>query len=121
MSRACSFDMHEIGLVDDIIYAIKARLKASGKGSKIKKVNILIGELEHVTPEHFEFHFRERAKGTSLEEAELCFKKTNAMFRCKDCNHEFSPEQGMTGCPACRSKVSDVIAGAGISIESVEF
>lgn len=112
--------MHEIGLADDMICAIRAKLKASGEGSKIKKVNILIGELEHVTPEHFEFHFRERTKGTNLERAELCFKKTSARFKCKDCNNEFSPEQAITGCPSCKSKVSDVIAGSGISVESIE-
>ncbi|MBU4312857.1 MAG: hydrogenase maturation nickel metallochaperone HypA [Candidatus Omnitrophica bacterium] len=113
--------MHEIGLVDDIISVIRARLKASGEDSKVKKVNILIGELEHVTPDHFEFHFRERAKGTSLENAELSFKKVVAKFKCKGCKKEFSGREGLNGCPGCGSKTNDIIAGSGISVESVEI
>ncbi|MBU1852832.1 MAG: hydrogenase maturation nickel metallochaperone HypA [Candidatus Omnitrophica bacterium] len=112
--------MHEIGLVDDILCIIKAKLKDINEDSKVKSVNILIGELEHVTPDHFEFHFRERTKGTSLENAVLNFKKVEARFRCKDCRYEFSAKDGITGCPACRSKLNDVIAGSGISVESVE-
>jgi len=106
--------MHEIGLVDDIISKIK-------KTSEVKRINILIGELEHISGDHFEFHFRERTKGTPLEGVKLSFKKVEAIFRCKDCNTEFSPDEGLNGCPDCKSKLSDVIEGAGISIESVEY
>lgn len=113
--------MHEIGLVDDIVSVIRARLKVTGENSKVKKVNILTGELEHVTPEHFEFHFRERTKGTGLENAELSFKKVVAKFRCKSCRKEFSGEEGLNGCPGCGSKTSDIIAGSGIKVESIEI
>ena len=112
--------MHEIGLVDDIIGKIRSNLK-SLNGSGVKAVNICIGELEHVTPEHFESHFRERAKGTPAETAELKFKKVKARFRCKDCNREFSISEGSMGCPDCGSKTSDIISGSGIYVESVEI
>lgn len=113
--------MHEIGLVDDIIYAISTKLKESKAGSKVKKVNISIGELEHIAADHFEFHFRERAKGTPLENTELSFKKVGARFRCKDCSCEFSADEGIKGCPDCSSKANDIIAGAGIFVESIEI
>jgi len=113
--------MHELGLVEDIVCAIKARLKGSGENSKVKRVNILIGELEQVTPGHFEFHFRERTKGTLLEGAELNFKTLKARFRCKNCSCEFSAPEGLDGCPDCKSNVNEVIEGAGITVESVEI
>jgi len=113
--------MHEIGLVDDILSTIKPKLKGIKNCSKVKSVNILIGELEHITPDHFEFHFRERTKGTFLENAELRFKKVETRFRCKDCHCEFSAKDGITGCPSCNSNLNEVIAGEGISIESVEI
>ena len=113
--------MHEIGLVDNILSVINAKLKESKGNPEVKKVNILIGELEHVMPGHFEFHFRQRTVSTPLERAELNFKKVKARFRCKDCSFEFSAEEGMTGCPNCKSNVNDVIAGIGIYVESVEL
>ncbi|NQV04265.1 MAG: hydrogenase maturation nickel metallochaperone HypA, partial [Candidatus Omnitrophica bacterium] len=63
--------MHEIGIVDDVLSAISARLSSKKEILKIKRVNISIGELEHISPEHFEFHFRERTKGTPLKNAKL--------------------------------------------------
>ena len=111
--------MHEIGIVDDILVSINAELK--GKNAQnIKRVNISIGELEHISSEHFEFHFRQRTKGTVLEKAELSFKKIPARFRCKDCFREFIPKDDEMACPSCGSKLVELIEGNGIKVESLE-
>lgn len=112
--------MHEIGLVNDIIDSIKAKLKYSGEDPSVKKILIVIGELEHVTPEHFEFHFKEHTKGTYLEKAELNFKRAKAIFKCKACGHEYEAGESEIGCPKCGSKLSSVISGSGVFVESVE-
>ena len=112
--------MHEIGLVNDIVDSIKAKLKDSGEDTGVKKILIVIGELEHVTPEHFEFHFREHTKGTFLENAELSFKRARARFKCKSCGHEYEAGESEVGCPRCGSRLSDVISGSGVFVESVE-
>lgn len=112
--------MHEIGIVDDVICAVNNKLKQKKDLSRVKKVKVFIGELEHISPEHFEFHFRERVKGGALEKAELEFKRVEARFRCKRCLREFSPIEVLEGCPACKSKVNEVIAGTGVHVESIE-
>ena len=112
--------MHEIGLVKDIITSINSKLNKIKPGSKIKVININIGELEHVVPGHFEFHFKENTKGTVLENAELNIKRVKVKFRCRGCGYEFSAEDGLAGCPKCNYKASEVIAGSGIYVESIE-
>jgi hydrogenase nickel incorporation protein HypA/HybF len=112
--------MHEIGLIDDIICIINARLKESKENSKVKKVNVVIGELEHVSLRHFEFHFREATRGTLLENVELNFKKVKARFKCGDCNYEYLAEDGNNGCPRCSSLVNNIISGKGVFVESIE-
>ena len=112
--------MHEIGIVDDILNAISAKLRGKKERSRIKRVNISIGELEHISPEHFEFHFRERTKDTPLKNAELNFKKVEARFRCKDCGTEFNAQEGLKGCPRCKGNLNDVTSGIGIDVDSVE-
>ncbi|MFH1479430.1 MAG: hydrogenase maturation nickel metallochaperone HypA [Candidatus Omnitrophota bacterium] len=112
--------MHEIGIVDDILVSIKAKLKDMKGPFKIKNITISIGELEHISPEHFQFHFKERTKGTALETAELAFKKIPAKFKCKDCFREFIPKNDQIVCPACGSKLVDVTEGTCIKVESVE-
>ena len=113
----------EIKIFSSCKYAVTGSLRLMVKkpNSKVIKVNIAIGELEHVSDDHFEFHFRERTKGTPLEDAKLNFKKVMARFRCKQCGVEFKGEEGLEGCPKCRGKISDIIEGAGISVESVEI
>ena len=112
--------MHEIGLVDDIICVINAKLKTSGENSRLKKINIAIGELEHISPGHFEFHFRERTKDTPFVAVELDFKKVKAKFKCKSCQAEFFCV-GELECPVCNSKVADIISGSGIYVDSIEL
>ncbi len=112
--------MHEIGLVDDIICTINAKLKEAKAGSRLKKINIAIGELEHVSPGHFEFHFRERTKDTPLAAVELDFKKIKAKFKCKNCQAEFFCV-GDLECPVCNSKIADIISGSGIYVDSIEI
>ncbi|MBU1006821.1 MAG: hydrogenase maturation nickel metallochaperone HypA [Candidatus Omnitrophica bacterium] len=113
--------MHEIGIVDDVLRAINAKLKGSKENPAVKQVNIAIGELEHISPGHFEFHFRERTKGTFLENAKLNFRKVGARFKCRQCHFEFSGDETLEGCPKCKSKVNELIEGAGISVDSVEM
>ncbi len=113
--------MHEIGIMDDILSAISAKLRDKKEISKVKSVNISIGELEHISPEHFEFHFRERTKSSLLKNAKLNFKTVEARFRCKDCSTEFKGQEGLKGCPRCKSNVNDVISGIGINVDSVEI
>ena len=112
--------MHESGVVDQVINTIKAKLKKMSPMPKIKKVNILIGELEQIAPDHFEFHFRERVKGSFLEKAKLNIKSVKVKFRCRDCGNIFLAKEGIKGCPGCKSNLSDIIEGNKIIVESIE-
>ena len=113
--------MHDLAAVDDIISAIGAEIKKVKGPARIKKINIRIGELEHIDPGHFESHFKERARGTYLESAALEFKKVNAEFRCSSCSEIYTPSEGMDGCPECGNKSSEIIKGNGIYVESLEL
>jgi hydrogenase nickel incorporation protein HypA/HybF len=112
--------MHEIGFIDNIISAIKVNVKNLPDGSSIKKVNIIIGELEDALPTHLEYLFREKTKGTLLKDVQLHFKKVEARFRCRYCKDEFSSKAVLDRCPKCNNKIIDLIAGKGVSVESVE-
>ncbi|MFA4990979.1 MAG: hydrogenase maturation nickel metallochaperone HypA [Candidatus Omnitrophota bacterium] len=112
--------MHETGVVDNIIFIVNSKLKEIGPYSRVLRINILLGELEQISADHFEFHFKERAVGTSLEKAILKFKKVKPGFRCKNCGNEFLAGKFVKGCPECKSAAVEVIGGAGISVESIE-
>lgn len=112
--------MHETGVVDTIIFIINSKLKEIGPYSKVLRINILLGELEQISAEHFEFHFKERVAGTLLERATLNFKKIKPRFRCKNCGNEFIAKKITKGCPKCNGAATDIIEGMGITVESIE-
>lgn len=113
--------MHEIGVIDNIISVVRAKLGKVEKSSRVKKINLVIGELEYINRGHLEFHFKEHVKGTMLEHARLKFKKAKTRFRCKSCGYNFSSNIESQACPECNSRVNEVVSGIGVYVESIEL
>lgn len=110
-----------MGLVNSLIDAVQVKLKELKKPPRVKKINIVIGELEHIEPSHFEFHFRELTKNTPLETAKLHFKRPRPQLKCKDCGCEFMVKKDATNCPQCKSAFTKIIAGDKVFVESIEI
>jgi hydrogenase nickel incorporation protein HypA/HybF len=60
--------MHEQALMRDLIERIVGVAESEGVG-RVTKVSVRLGALSHFTPEHFEEHFRDSARGTIAEDA----------------------------------------------------
>lgn len=62
--------MHEASLISDLIEKIEKAVKAEG-GGRVSQVRVRLGALSHISPEHFQEHFQQGAKGTVAENAGL--------------------------------------------------
>ena len=62
--------MHEFGLIKDLLNKID-EIADENKAESVAKVNVWLGALSHITPEHFKEHFDEESKGRRAEGAEL--------------------------------------------------
>jgi len=64
--------MHEAGLIKDML---KITLEAAQQWDikKIKRINLGLGDMSHVTPESVSLYFELFSKGTAAEGAELIF------------------------------------------------
>lgn len=62
--------MHEFSLMADLFRKIETISRDNG-GDKVVTVKVKLGALSHITPDHFEEHFVEFAKGTPAEGAKL--------------------------------------------------
>ena len=60
--------MHEQALMRDLIRRVVGVAESEG-ASGVTKVSVRLGALSHFTPEHFERHFRDSARGTIAEGA----------------------------------------------------
>lgn len=62
--------MHELTLVGDLLSKIEA-IAAGERASRVLAVNVRLGALAHISPEHFREHFTRAARGTIAQHARL--------------------------------------------------
>lgn len=62
--------MHESGIIRALVHQIEAAaLKAGGR--QVTRVTVWLGALSQMSPDHFQMHFEEDARGTMVEGAAL--------------------------------------------------
>jgi len=62
--------MHEFSLINDLLSKIDTIARAQG-ATRVKTINVRLGALAHLSPQHFREHFQEAARGGICEHAEL--------------------------------------------------
>jgi len=62
--------MHERALMTDVLRKIEDVARTGGAG-RVTRVGVRLGALSHFTPEHFCEHFRDAARGTLAEHADV--------------------------------------------------
>ncbi len=133
--------MHEWALADGILHtALEFASKHGGK--KIKRIRVVLGELQDVEEEIVKFALEEMKRGTAADDAVIEFKEEEAIFRCRNCGYEwklkdvshkldkdiredihFVPEvvHAFLECPNCGSRDFEVVQGRGVYIEEIEI
>jgi len=131
--------MHEWALADGILKTALEFAKEH-KAKSVKRITIVLGELQDVEQEIVEFALNEMKKGTLAEKAEFSFKEEEAIFKCRNCGHmwklkdvegelngeirediHFVPEVVHTflSCPKCGSRDFEVVKGRGVYISEI--
>ena len=62
--------MHEAALMKDLMARIE-RVAADNNATRVTAIEVWLGALSHMTPEHFAEHFAEVAPGTCAEGARV--------------------------------------------------
>jgi len=127
--------MHEWALAEAIVDYIT---KVSGGKRKFKRVTVKLGELQSIDEEILRFSMREILKADGIYVNELRFERDPAVFRCRNCGHEWSlkdmkideeikelihfvPEAVHTyfKCPKCGSRDFEIVGGRGVYVVEV--
>ena len=113
--------MHELSITEQIKeIAIKHGEKNAAQG--ITDLYLVIGELSTVIDESVQFYWDLVTKNTLCEGANLHFKRISALFRCLDCNTEYSLAQGeLTPCPSCQSTRMEILQGKEFHLDSINI
>jgi hydrogenase nickel incorporation protein HypA/HybF len=68
--------MHETALVRDLVHRIEAAAHAAG-AERVSCARVWLGALCHFSPEHFQEHFTDEARGTLAEGANLVIETSD--------------------------------------------
>ena len=113
--------MHELGITQQIAnIAIKHGEK--NQAEKITDLYLVIGELSSVIDDSVQFYWDMITEDTICEGSKLHFNRIPALFRCKDCNHEYHLVNGeLSPCPQCQSSQMDILQGKEFHLDSINI
>jgi hydrogenase nickel incorporation protein HypA/HybF len=134
--------MHEFALAQAVI---DTALQTAGEAgiSRITKITVRVGELQGIDADSFAFALQEVLPVTEvpLADAVITVEHEPAQFRCRPCQHTFSPAEARASsgdeeseaihfvpelahaflrCPHCQSPDFEVVTGRGVTLQSVE-
>ena len=111
--------MHEIRIAEDLS-AIVLEAAIKEKLSKVTTVNISFGQMVQIVPDIFKFAFRETVRDSVAMDAELDIELAEIKLKCRNCGHDFQPEDNLFSCRICHSHETDIIQGKELFIKSIE-
>ena len=132
--------MHEWALAESVVEAAVSAL-AGRDPAALRRVTVLVGELQAVDREIFSFALRTLASGRRLDPGAFVVETETALLRCVACGRvwglaeagaldpevreaiHFLPEaaHAFLRCPSCGSPDYGVAKGRGVSIGSIAF
>jgi hydrogenase nickel incorporation protein HypA/HybF len=98
------------------------RALETAHSKRIKRVHLLIGSFSEEREDSIQFYWRDLAKGSPAEGAELHFDHAKAEMKCLDCSgmsYLDENEEAHT-CTYCYSEHLQVLVGEDVALESIE-
>jgi hydrogenase nickel incorporation protein HypA/HybF len=83
-------------------------------------VNLLIGSFSEEREESIQFYWRDLARGTPGEGAELHFQHVQADLKCIGCGAALSLEDDKSLCTYCQNDRLQLLSGEDVKLESIE-
>lgn len=108
--------MHESGIVEEIIAAVKDEMVRKGC-SEIKEVKVRLGALTGLDPEALKFGFETATADSSLSGTKLVVDRISAKGRCRKCKVEFAIDDLIYLCPRCNSHDVEILQGKEFAVE----
>ena len=111
--------MHEMGIVNSVLDAVRAEARRF-PGGHICKVGIRIGELAGVAADSMSFCFEALVRGTELDPLELEIEYCPRRHRCSICGAFFRAAIDGVSCPDCGAASAYFAGGDELEIAYLE-
>ena len=110
--------MHEFALTQNLLdHALKY-----ANSKRIVRVNLLIGSFSEEREDSIQFYWRDLAKGSMGEGAELHFDRIKVEMKCLDCSGTFylDEDEDVSMCKYCCGEHLQLLKGEDVRLESIE-
>jgi Zn finger protein HypA/HybF involved in hydrogenase expression len=108
--------MHELSLTQNLLgHALK-----NANSKRIVNVNLWIGPFSDDREESIKFYWRDLAKGTPGEEAQLHFQHVTVDTKCMACGGTFSLDDDRSICMYCHTNGSPLLGEDEVKLESID-
>jgi hydrogenase nickel incorporation protein HypA/HybF len=108
--------MRELSLTQNLLdHALK-----DANSKRIANVNLLIGPFSENREESIRFYWRDLAKGTPGEGAQLHFQHITVNMKCIECGGTFSYEDEGTICAYCQSDHAQSLGEDEVKLEHID-
>ncbi len=111
--------MHDLMFTKEIISALKNKLSAVPKGTKITSVNASLSPLSHVKPETLVETFGAMIKDTEFDGVILNVKVLPLEIKCRACDHRFKVDKPTTKCNKCNTSDLDILYSKEFTVDSI--
>ncbi len=114
--------MHEMSLMGDILQLVQEDAAERGI-EKIKKVELIVGEISNALPDALKMAFdifRDQNLHLFTDNAQLIIHIEEAKAECIICGSEYHPSQKIALCPNCNIPSGKILSGETFQVLSYE-
>ncbi len=116
--------MHEASAAESIVRIVsdevEARAGESGRGLRVKRIDLVVGETTGCMRESLEFYVGVFAAGTRVEGAELGVRYVKPRLKCPSCGLEYERSRFSFECPSCGAQGVMTGSGGEFYVDSIE-
>ena len=111
--------MHEMAITQSMVNLVLEEAR-KGNALKVKKINLVLGELSGVVGDCVQFYFGLMSKDTIAEGATISFSTVPTQAKCRQCAKVFEVKDSEWLCPGCHSISVELVSGSELFVESIE-
>jgi hydrogenase nickel incorporation protein HypA/HybF len=125
--------VHELSTAINIVNTITEVAKQNN-ATRIKKVELVVGEFSMLNHDQLEFSFEIASEGTLAQGAEVIFETQKGEINCQDCNYTGiagEPKKELDHfvvdlvnifqCPNCKSNKTKISGGRDVYVKNIEI
>jgi hydrogenase nickel incorporation protein HypA/HybF len=112
--------MHELGIAGSILESVEREMR-NHAGACLGAIGLRLGPWAGVDPESLRFCFGVLARDTCAAGAQLAIEACPLRWRCRTCQIEFTPTDGLPDCPVCGAHECQLVSGQQLEIAYLDL